>query len=117
MRAPSEIIKKVGKTMRTAEELILDAKTALAEDDIWKVSDILCEALGHLSDFSWRTGVTWEWSEVKECCHEIGELLYDHGGMTLMKDIYMDVRDEMKYVAARYLEHSWNGCGDGAWRS
>ena len=102
--------------MRTAEELIEAAKTALKKDDTDEVVEILCEALAHLSDFSWRTGVTWEVSEVKSCCHEIGELIHEAGGIAAMQDVYYDVRDEMKPLAARYLERFWNGCGDGEWR-
>lgn len=102
--------------MRTASELIRDAKAALEAKDLWEVTDILCEALGHLSDFSWKTGVTWEWPEVKDCCYEIGEMIHEHGGMALMQAVYRNVHSEMKYIAARYLERSWDGCGDGEWR-
>ena len=104
--------------MRTAEELIRDAKAALEEDDVDEVVEIVCEALVHLKEFSWKCGgEEWEWSDVKDCCHEIGELIYEHGEFDEMKDVYEEVYYEMKPLAARYLERSWNGCGDGAWRA
>ena len=102
--------------MRTAEELIHDAKEALENEDYDEVVEIVSEALGHISDFSWRTGVTWEWSDVKECLNEIGEIIYEQGGLDAMRDVHEAVYFHMKPVAARYLEKSWDGCGDGAWR-
>jgi len=107
----------IGDDMRTPEELITDAKVAITDGDYDTVVEILCEALGHLSDFSWKTGETWERDDVRDCCHEIGEMIYDDGEIEQMKDVHREVYYEMKPIAARYLEHFWNGCGDGEWRS
>ena len=102
--------------MRTAEELVRDAEVAIAAGDYGAVCTILCEALGHLSDFSWRTGETWERDTVRDCCYDIGQRIYADSDIDGMRDVYQEVRFEMKGIAARYLEHFWDGCGDGAWR-
>lgn len=75
---------------------------------------LIIAALKHLHDFAFNTE---EWSRdtVKDICYDIGELLYDEGGVSMMEDVYYDVRSEMKGVAARYLEHFWHGVGNGAW--
>lgn len=101
----------------TYEELIESAKGAIAEEDDDRISKLICEALGHLNEFSWKTGVVWERDTVRDCCHEIGDMIYDDGGIDKMQEIHRMVYGEMKGVAARYLEHFWNGCGDGEWRS
>ncbi len=102
--------------MKTYEELIESAKGAIAAGDDESVSAILCEALGHLNDFSRSTETVWERDVVRSCCHEIGELIYDEGDVFKMQDIHRAVYAKMKGVAARYLEHFWDGCGDGDWR-
>lgn len=102
--------------MRNSGELIADAKSAIKNGDYDEVVEIVCEALGHLSDFSWRTGEIWNRDTVKICCFEIGELIYEDGDISSMKDVYAAVYSEMRGVAARYLEHFWDGCGDGEWR-
>lgn len=102
--------------MRNAEELIAAARIAMEENDFDEVVEILCEALGHIRDFSYRTGETWEWSQVRECCHEIGEKIHEKAGFDGMREVYTAVYYEMKALAARYLEKAWDGCGDGEWR-
>ena len=102
--------------MRNSAELVEAARAAVEDDDYTEAAEIVCEALGHLSDFSWKTGEEWERNDVRSCCNEIGDIIYDKGGLQAMQDVYYDVRYEMKGVAARYLEHFWDGCGDGAWR-
>lgn len=102
--------------MRNSSQLVSDAEKAIQKDNYGEVCDILCEALGHLSDFSWRTGETWDRDTVRDCCNEIGELIYDDGGLSAMQDVYRAIYTEMKGIAARYLEHFWDGCGDGEWR-
>ncbi len=105
------------ETMKTYEQLAESAKEAISMEDDDKTAELLCEALGHLQEFSWKTGVVWERDTVRNCCHEIGELIYDKAGIDKMQEIYRMVYAKMKGVAARYLEHFWNGCGDGEWRS
>lgn len=102
--------------MKTAEELVWQAKSAIAEGDYGPVCAALCEALGHLTDFSWRSGETWERDTVCDCCYAIGEAIYADRELEGLQAVYQEVRWEMKGVAARYLEHFWDGCGDGAWR-
>lgn len=102
--------------MRTASELIADARAAMETEDYGEVTAIVCEALGHIRDFSYRTGEVWDWAEIKQCLNCIGDIIYDKGELDGMKHVYYNVHAEMKYVAARYLERAWDGCGDGEWR-
>lgn len=101
--------------MRNSRELVADAEKSIQNNDYDEVSEIICEALGHLSDFVWKTGEKWERSTVKECCYDIGELIYENSGLSGMQSVYRSVYAEMRGIAARYLELFWNGCGDGAW--
>ena len=103
--------------MKTIEELLAAAREVIAAGDDDKASDIICEALGHLPDFSRGAGEVWDRDTVRVCCHEIGELIFDQDGIGRMQDVHRLVYAKMKGVAARYLEHFWNGCGDGEWRS
>lgn len=105
------------KNMRSPEELVAAAREAIAEDEYDDVMDALQEAIGHLSDFSWKTGVKWDADTVRECCHEIGELIYRDAGMRGMQFVHEGIYYRMRGIAARYLEHFWNGCGDGEWRA
>lgn len=102
--------------MRNSSELIADAKEAIKEDDYGEVSKIVCEAIKHLSDFTWKADEKWDRDTVRDCCYDIGELIYEDSGLSGMQAVYRSVYAEMRGVAARYLEHFWNGCGDGEWR-
>ena len=102
--------------MRNPDELVAAAKKAIAKDDYDTVVAIVCEALKHLSDFCFKADERWDRDTVKECCYDIGELIYEDGEIEKMKAVYTEVYYEMRGVAARYLEHFWDGCGDGEWR-
>ena len=81
--------------------------------------ETLCitSALKHLSDFNWMSkGEAWDRDEVRDACYRLGEIIYEEHGMSGLQSVYYNVRYEMKGVAARYLEHFWDGVGDGAWR-
>ncbi len=99
-----------------SEELVEKVRNAILED--WSVNDVAAEqiilALKHLSDFC--KSDCWSRDEVCDTCFEIGELLYTYDEMDALQDVYYLVRSEMGGVAARYLEHFWNGVGSGAWR-
>lgn len=103
-------------TVRGPEELIAEAKKATEIDEYIEIMDVLQEALGHLSDFSWRAGETWDTDVVRNCCYEIGELIYDDIGFRGMRFIHDGIYYRMRGIAANYLDHFWNGCGNGAWR-
>ncbi len=46
----------------------------------------------------------------------MGDIIYDDWDLNGMQAVYRGVYSEMRGVAARYLEHFWDGCGDGEWR-
>ena len=102
--------------MKTYDELIEAARDAISDGDRDKVSELICEALGHLREFYRKDNVPWEQDTVRSCCHEIGEMIYEEYGISGMVEIHRSVYAQMKGIAARYLEHFWNGCGDGEWR-
>ena len=102
--------------MRSPEELIAEARKATEVDEYISIMDVLQEALSHLSDFSWKSGETWDMETVHSCCHEIGDLIYEDIGFRGMRFVHDGIYYRMRGIAANYLDHFWNGCGNGAWR-
>lgn len=99
----------------TKKEISNAVKKAEKEGNLTSVApDLIIAALKHLHDFAFMTD-EWDRDTVKNICYDIGELLYEEGGISTMESVYYEVRAEMKGVAARYLEHFWHGVGDGAW--
>ena len=103
--------------MERITDLVTEVETALDDDDYIEVSDLICEAFTHMSDFNRGECEVWDWSDIKEALHEVGELIYEKDGFDAMQGVHNDVYMGMGPLAARYLEKAWNGCGDGAWRS
>ena len=91
----------------------------LNEDPADEERATLCitSALKHLSDFHWMSkGEVWDRDDVRDACYNLGEIIYEENDLGGLQNVYYNVRSEMKGVAARYLEHFWDGVGDGAWR-
>ena len=103
--------------MRTLDELRNGIDVALDDDDWCEIEDIVIESLRHVSGFAGGEWELWETDDVKELCHELGDKVYDKWGMKELKAIHNTIYCELGPIAARLLEHFWNGCGDGAWRS
>ena len=103
--------------MRTLEELRDGIDTALDDDDWCEIEDIVLESLRHIGSYASGEYEPWETDDIKELCHELGDKVYDKWGMSELKAIHNTVYCELGGSAARLLEHFWNGCGDGAWRS
>ena len=104
------------ETTNKSEDLIEPARKAISTGDYEQLSDIICDALSRLSDFCRKADDIWDRDTVRDCCHEIGDLIYAENGIFGMQEIHRIVFLKMKGVAARYLECFWNGCGDGEWR-
>ena len=102
--------------MEQYTDLEIEVSSALDEDDYIEVSDLICEAFKHLSDFNYGDCEIWDWSDLKDALYDVGELIYEKDGIDAMKDVWKVVYMGMGPLAARYLEKAWNGCGDGAWR-
>lgn len=103
--------------MKTKRELIEAAEEALNEDDYYDLYDVVYETMSHISDLRGMDVEPWDFSEVKEVLFEIGELVYEAKGFEHLQLIYKDVYYDFGPIGARYLEHGFNGVGDGAWRS
>lgn len=100
---------------REANELVAAARAAIADDDYSEVLDILEEALGHLRDYSRREENVWDREVIRDCCHDIGDMIDDDRGFEGLQHLHHDVYYDMGPIVARHLEYFWNGCGD--WRS
>ena len=103
--------------MKSKNELIAAAKEALEQDDYYDLYDVVYEVMSHISDLNGADVEKWEFSEVKEVLFEIGELVYDEKGFGHLQLLYKDVYYDFGPIGARYLEHWFNGVGNGAWRS
>ena len=79
-------------------------------------ADAIVEAMKHKSEFPGFPDDKWDRDTIADICYDIGEEIYEQEGMSGLKSVYYELRRRMGPVAARYLEHFWDGVGDGAWR-
>ncbi len=103
------------------KELLEQVSAAYGEEEFMDVAtEAILTLFRHHKDFHRMARVPiseiWDTDAIKKTCFEIGELVYQEGDMEYLSNIYYELRETMG-LAARYLEHYWNGVGDGAWRS
>ncbi len=92
------------------EEKVSDSR---GTDDFFDTAvECLVAAIKKQNEFC--TSRSWSKDDVRSTCSTIGEYIDDEGGISLMQQVYYSFRAEMGPVAARFLEHYWNGVGE--WR-
>ncbi len=103
--------------MRTIKELIEATKVFIEEDDYDSIVEIVCEALKHLPDIRTPEFDRWEEKAVASCCHDIGNLIFEHTGIRGLRFVMEGVNYRLNFVIAKRLSQFWDGCGEGAWQS
>jgi len=72
--------------------------------------DRICEQ-DYSSAIKEGTPLNKEWKACDARLYEIGEELYEKGGINLMRKVYARVYKKGR-LTGRYLEHAWSGIGE-----
>jgi hypothetical protein len=95
--------------MEYITDLVTEVETALDDDDYIEVSDLICEAFTHMSDFNRGDCEVWDWSDIKEALHEVGELIYEKDGFEYYRitDSRFKTYDDFRAYLLQYFTESF----------
>ena len=97
-------------------ELVERVRAAEPGELLEAAADAISEAISHLREFPGFPDDVWDSDTAEDVCYSIGSIVYDGEGFGGLESVYYAVRRRKGPVAARYLEHFWDGVGNGAWR-